>query len=642
MAVSSPLNRVDYIADGVTTVYNFAYPVYRQLDLLVYVTPTGGSAALKVLNTDYTQTAVNVPGGTVGGSITFTAPPANLSTITLLRTLPYTQTTVLTNLDKFDAKSTVEASFDRGVMQTQQLGEVSSRSLQLPINEIGTSALTFLPLNALRKNNYLAFDSSGNPIAASPNTTVGTAVIATGSTVSRLFADRFGEVKNVKDFGAIGDGVTDDTIAIQAAINSGATTVYIPPGNYLVSSLLMPNVFLFTLAGAGSSSMLVQKTGASNALIYWSTAGMVYNEQTIRNLGLTCTNGSQHGIDTSGAGGVTIDDIYYKDLPVGKSGIYVNGAAATYTHDPRINNIRIYSNTAGHSGIRCGPLCADTQISRFIMNGNFSVNYGIYADVSALSTNVLDSHPYNCSVNVLNLAGSNSMWGFTHCTFDNANSDVVAIAVGTKLSFTGCFFEAIKSGFSGCKITGASAGITFINSRWSGAAGAVSCVSGDASTTSVLVFGGSVDIISNFSSPFNFATASCMTNGVAGYAPLGLRFNCTGISSAAQAQNTTLYYGANGGIATEGNAGWVVPQNAVIKNVFIAVDTTPAAGQTFTFQARQNGSNIGSSLVVNNGGFGGTITLGTSLTQYDRFTISSVFSATSGSSNVRWTAEFYA
>ncbi|PAF31853.1 right-handed parallel beta-helix repeat-containing protein [Paenibacillus sp. 7516] len=54
---------------------------------------------------------------------------------------------------------------------------------------------------------------------------------------------------NVKNFGAIGDGVTDDTISIQAAIDAASTagggTVYFPPlgtdEHYIVSSILIPS-----------------------------------------------------------------------------------------------------------------------------------------------------------------------------------------------------------------------------------------------------------------------------------------------------------------------------------------------------------------------------------------------------------------
>jgi len=50
------------------------------------------------------------------------------------------------------------------------------------------------------------------------------------------------ETVSVKDFGAVGDGVADDTVAIQDAINAanvdGGKSVYFPAGDYIVSSTI--------------------------------------------------------------------------------------------------------------------------------------------------------------------------------------------------------------------------------------------------------------------------------------------------------------------------------------------------------------------------------------------------------------------
>lgn len=64
-------------------------------------------------------------------------------------------------------------------------------------------------------------------------------VIAEGSDVPRMLKDRFADVVNVKDFGAKGDGVTDDTEAIQAAFKSiqttGGTVLFPAKGTYCIS-----------------------------------------------------------------------------------------------------------------------------------------------------------------------------------------------------------------------------------------------------------------------------------------------------------------------------------------------------------------------------------------------------------------------
>ena len=55
--------------------------------------------------------------------------------------------------------------------------------------------------------------------------------------VSRSLESKLLDVVSVKDFGAVGDGVTDDTSSIQAAIDSGSNSIVFPSGTYKVSSL---------------------------------------------------------------------------------------------------------------------------------------------------------------------------------------------------------------------------------------------------------------------------------------------------------------------------------------------------------------------------------------------------------------------
>jgi len=53
---------------------------------------------------------------------------------------------------------------------------------------------------------------------------------------ARTVANKLGEFVSVKDFGAVGDGVTDDTAAIQDALNA-VKKVYVPDGTYLCSTV---------------------------------------------------------------------------------------------------------------------------------------------------------------------------------------------------------------------------------------------------------------------------------------------------------------------------------------------------------------------------------------------------------------------
>ncbi len=70
----------------------------------------------------------------------------------------------------------------------------------------------------------------------------------------------FESSSNVKDFGAVGDGVTDDTAAIQAAIDSLTTggILLFPSGTYLISSALSIIVDSIKLIGEGETNTVIK------------------------------------------------------------------------------------------------------------------------------------------------------------------------------------------------------------------------------------------------------------------------------------------------------------------------------------------------------------------------------------------------
>ena len=66
---------------------------------------------------------------------------------------------------------------------------------------------------------------------------------------------------SVMDFGAIGNGVANDTAAIQAAIASGAQEILFPEGTYLTSPILIDNRNFLTFRGLGNPTIMF--TGGS-------------------------------------------------------------------------------------------------------------------------------------------------------------------------------------------------------------------------------------------------------------------------------------------------------------------------------------------------------------------------------------------
>ena len=110
--------------------------------------------------------------------------------------------------------------------------------------------------------------------------------------------DNGGQVFNVKTYGAVGDGSTDDTAAIQSAITAASATggiVFFPPGVFVLPSLLtcksLNNV---SFQGSGESTTILKSAipvnfpprargGAPTMLGFWNCANFSIRDFTFDN-----------------------------------------------------------------------------------------------------------------------------------------------------------------------------------------------------------------------------------------------------------------------------------------------------------------------------------------------------------------------
>lgn len=92
-------------------------------------------------------------------------------------------------------------------------------------------------------------DTLANLAASGGSSLIGYTQGGTGAVPTTVQA-KLRESVSVKDFGAVGDGLTDDTAAIQAAFNSEKFHIYFPEGTYKFSNLTVPNKRM-TLFGDG-------------------------------------------------------------------------------------------------------------------------------------------------------------------------------------------------------------------------------------------------------------------------------------------------------------------------------------------------------------------------------------------------------
>ncbi len=82
---------------------------------------------------------------------------------------------------------------------------------------------------------------------------------------------KLNDVVSVKDFGAKGDGVTDDTAAIQAAITANAGgVIFFPAGVYKITSTILVSANSTRLVGDERRARILNE-GTGDAIKFYST-----------------------------------------------------------------------------------------------------------------------------------------------------------------------------------------------------------------------------------------------------------------------------------------------------------------------------------------------------------------------------------
>jgi len=302
--------RERFVATAGQTVFPYDFPIYAATDLQVRRERSGVITTL-TYGADYSVTGAQ---NQTGGNVVLTAGATLNDIIVILSNMSAARTGQFVNGGDLSAAA-LEAEFNRNRILIQQNYRDGRNALLFPPTD---PSMQDLPPIALRASRFLAFDINGQPYAATPaagtvldaisrlgdnmsgrfgftpgsatapgltpnnDNTSGLfsqpgaiAVAVNGQEVSRfisggLRAEQTGtgsvsrtvesklrDTIHVKDFGAVGDGITDDGPAIQAAINAaiarqGGSVNFGGLTYKITSSLNVTGLFGVNLIGQGS------------------------------------------------------------------------------------------------------------------------------------------------------------------------------------------------------------------------------------------------------------------------------------------------------------------------------------------------------------------------------------------------------
>ncbi len=241
-------------------------------------------------------------------------------------------------------------------------------------------------------------------------------------------------VLNVRDFGAVGDGVTLDRAAIQKAVDSAhpGDAIYFPAGTYALDDSIKVLTSQLTFTGDGPTSVLFEgwHRGFDLGIFGENLTGLVV--QHLQFLGVPgkymADNNRSPAIQIAGPQGTVVQDCDFVGV-----GNVVNDVRNTY--GTQISNCRVKG--WGEAAIFCngGELVSNCQLVQDDpdLTGERS-SHGFYIHSGAANVVIQDTTVRNCRKFAAQLYGEEenttiSNIRFLRCTFQNC-ADGVTIKQG--------------------------------------------------------------------------------------------------------------------------------------------------------------------------------------------------------------------
>ena len=304
----------EYAGDGTTTA--FALLAYCQAEDQVEALIDGvvQSAA------SYAVTGVGNAGGV---TVTFNTAPDDDTVVLVRRVLPLTQETDTVNNETI-LQDVLDAAFDRSVMLSQQVQEEVSRAIKVEQGDTAPS----LPAAADRiDGQYLAFADDGASIVGVAGVTPGEVTVTSYMESVLALTTRAALQKELAvvsfsplsaQFGGVGDGTTDDLVALQACMDycatiasSGAYRVHMDLGGRawrVIAGPLVHKAGVKIVNGIGLFSTVAVHTNDHASYYAWvvgegtlGSTACVLDENTIP--------GSQTLVTTTSGGPLAVDDL---------------------------------------------------------------------------------------------------------------------------------------------------------------------------------------------------------------------------------------------------------------------------------------------------------------------------------------------